>query len=290
MRVTPAIKPTQHSALLADRHCGKGTRLIYYMNPGELLSRSFTPKDTHSVKGDLLIVYAEVDRVGAYSVDRTLATTSVLGFSSPSFSFGMDIILPAEINQQLRDVLLSDPNAGTSRGKPDSNPEVRAVRAMDEFKGTFIPEVSESASGVFVLFRFLPFSSFVSLSSTTPARKICGALSWRRRWEDDREFINEAFVLSNCTILRDKYANIAKLSILCVIAALDLIRQYERNKPLVDFLTTKKMFNFNESVCFISFFLHCVFFNTDLGCSSVLSQSARGLVHQSAAMGHAPHV
>lgn len=145
VRVTPSIKPTQHSALLADRHCGKGTRLIYYMNPGELLSRPFTPKDTHSVKGDLLIVYAEVDRVGAYSVERTLATTSVLGFSSPSFSFGMDIILPAEINQELRDVLLSDPKAGTSRGKPDSNPEVRAVRAMDEFKGTFIPEVSESA-------------------------------------------------------------------------------------------------------------------------------------------------
>lgn len=138
------------------------------MNPGELLSRAFTPKDTHSVKGDLLIVYAEVDRVGVYSVERTLATTSVLGFSSPSFSFGMDIMLPAEINQELRDVLLSDPNAGTSRGKPDSNPEVRAVRAMDEFKGTFIPEVSQRASGVFVLFYFVsirfpflfPFPSF----------------------------------------------------------------------------------------------------------------------------------
>ena len=141
--MSPAFQFTQQSALLADLHCGEGTRLIYYMNMGELLSRAFTPKDTHSVKGDLLIMYAEVDRVGDFSVQRSLATTAVLGFSSPSFSFGMDIMLPAETNQQLREVLLSDPDAGIAPGRPSGNDEVRALRAISSFRGVFIPEVKE---------------------------------------------------------------------------------------------------------------------------------------------------
>lgn len=46
------------SALLADKHCGEGVKLIYYLSPGELLSREINFKDTHSPRGDLLVVSA----------------------------------------------------------------------------------------------------------------------------------------------------------------------------------------------------------------------------------------
>lgn len=62
MRVSEATAPITLAPLLADRHCGEGTELILYMNPGELLSRPFTSKDTHSTAGDLLVVYAAVGR------------------------------------------------------------------------------------------------------------------------------------------------------------------------------------------------------------------------------------
>ena len=132
---------------MADRHCGPGTKLILYMNTGEMLSRTFTSKDTHSVRGDLLVAYTEVERVGIASVDRTLATMSVLGFSSPSFSFGMDILLPAEINQQLRDVVVasSDEEAEEEQGRKKSwaalDDDTKAVRALGKFRGVFVPEV-----------------------------------------------------------------------------------------------------------------------------------------------------
>lgn len=136
-----AEPPLALAPLLADRHCGEGTRLIYYMNLGELLSRKFTSKDTHSVSGDLLVAYAEISRVGQASVDRALATTKVLGFSSPSFSFGMDIMLPAETNQQLRDVLLSDGEAKRKRGRASLSEDTRALHTIGAFEGVFVPEV-----------------------------------------------------------------------------------------------------------------------------------------------------
>ncbi|CBN75425.1 expressed unknown protein [Ectocarpus siliculosus] len=135
--VSEAISPITLAPLLADRHCGKGTKLVFYMNPGELLSRKFTSKDTHSAAGDLLVVYAEVGRVGEASIRRALATMSVLGFSSPSFSFGMDIMLPVHTNGQLRELLLSDPGA-TGKGL---DRESQAVHALGKYSGVFVPEV-----------------------------------------------------------------------------------------------------------------------------------------------------
>ncbi|CAM9604376.1 unnamed protein product [Scytosiphon promiscuus] len=141
VRVQEAVSPITLAALVADRHCGEDTKLIFYMNPGELLSRSFTSKDTHSAAGDLLVMYAEVSRIGEASVRRTLATMSVLGFSSPSFSFGMDIMLPVNVNQQLRDVLLSDPDAVRGKGRENMKQDVQAIRALGKFRGVFVPEV-----------------------------------------------------------------------------------------------------------------------------------------------------
>ena len=149
--VSEAESPISMSPLMADRHCGEGTRLIYYLNTGEMLSRTITSKDTHSVRGDLLVAYTDVDRVGQASVDRTRATMSVLGFSSPSFSFGMDIMLPAEINQQLRDLVVTS-DADARGGKEEvrkmkgvrtsAEEDAMAVRAIGEVKGVFVPEVS----------------------------------------------------------------------------------------------------------------------------------------------------
>lgn len=72
-----------------------------------------------------------------------MATMSVLGFSSPSFSFGMDIMLPVGINQQLRDLLLSDPDAAAGvKGRASvKDRDVLAVKALQKFKGVFVPEV-----------------------------------------------------------------------------------------------------------------------------------------------------
>eukprot|EP00903_Cladosiphon_okamuranus_P008170 g7869.t1 len=141
VRVSEAVSPINLAPLLADRYCGEGTELILYMNPGELLSRKFTSKDTHSTAGDLLVVYAEVDRIGEANMARVLATMSVLGFSSPSFSFGTDVLLPVDSNQQLRDVLLSDTTAFDRKDRTSTDRDLQAVRALDKFNDVFVPEV-----------------------------------------------------------------------------------------------------------------------------------------------------
>ncbi|CAM9769234.1 unnamed protein product [Ectocarpus sp. 6 AP-2014] len=95
------------AALQADRACGNGTKLIYYMSPGQVLSREFTSKDTHSARGDLLVSYTEVDKLETSNALRATISTLILGFNAPSFTYGTDLILPADTNAELRKVLLS---------------------------------------------------------------------------------------------------------------------------------------------------------------------------------------
>ena len=75
-----------HASLLADVYCGEGTKLVYYLGPGEVISRTFTSKDTHCTRGDLLVPFTEAERLDEFHLKRTQATTSLLGFGSPSFS------------------------------------------------------------------------------------------------------------------------------------------------------------------------------------------------------------
>lgn len=75
-----------HASLLADVYCGQGTQLIYYLGPGEVISRTFTRKDTHGTRGDLLVPFTEPERLDEFHVKRTQATTALLGFGAPSFS------------------------------------------------------------------------------------------------------------------------------------------------------------------------------------------------------------
>ncbi|CAM9442866.1 unnamed protein product [Ectocarpus sp. 4 AP-2014] len=95
----------EYGALNADRICGNGTRMIYYMDAGEVLSRTFTKKDTHTIQGDLIVSYTGADDLPLGTTRRAMGSTAILGFTSPSFVHGNDLILPKEINAQLRALL-----------------------------------------------------------------------------------------------------------------------------------------------------------------------------------------
>lgn len=84
-----------------------------------------------------------------------MATTTLLGYHAPSFTYGTDLILPVETNIKLRGILLS---AAVAEGKLDGNVEDKAkgevefevireyMSAMNTTYSTqgkrFIPEVS----------------------------------------------------------------------------------------------------------------------------------------------------
>lgn len=104
MRIANA-SDVEYGALSADRACGSGTRLIYYMNVGQVLSRTFSSKDTHTLRGDLVVAFTEKEDVDKVHARRAIATTALLGFNAPSFTYGGDLILPSETNAQLRSVL-----------------------------------------------------------------------------------------------------------------------------------------------------------------------------------------
>ncbi|CAN0285107.1 unnamed protein product [Ectocarpus sp. 6 AP-2014] len=98
-------KSVSHGALIADEVCGKGTRLIYYIEAGQVVSRTFTEKDTHTVLGNLIVSHANADEVPPVYARRALGSTVLLGVTTPTFTHGSDLILPAETNAQLRAVL-----------------------------------------------------------------------------------------------------------------------------------------------------------------------------------------
>ena len=116
------------AALLADKYCGAGTKLIYYLNAGELLSREINFKDTHSPRGDLLVVYG----------NEIQPTAAILGFSSPTF--GPDIMLPAEINGQLRQIIVA--GHGSKEAKTyDSSDVAYPVNLLSRISNSSVPQV-----------------------------------------------------------------------------------------------------------------------------------------------------
>ncbi|CAM9840562.1 unnamed protein product [Scytosiphon promiscuus] len=89
------------SALFADQHCGEGTKLVLYMRLGSVLSRSFTSKDTHTPRGDLVVIYGDA-RQSYRDAEIARETAAVLGFDAPSFTYGTDLLLPVGANEELR--------------------------------------------------------------------------------------------------------------------------------------------------------------------------------------------
>lgn len=79
-----SITPNAHlSSLFADEHCGEGTKLILYMQPGSVLARSFTSKDTHTPRGELLVVYGDARK--SYR-DAVIARETAAVRASPPLS------------------------------------------------------------------------------------------------------------------------------------------------------------------------------------------------------------
>lgn len=128
-----------NSGLLADRFCGEDTELIYYMRPGSVISRTFTAKDTHSPKGDLLVVYTDAARSSYHDSQLAHATAAVLGFNAPSFTYGTDLMLPVEVNEALRDALL-DGLEGVNR-EDEMSTDAQALEAVSEYNDISVPQV-----------------------------------------------------------------------------------------------------------------------------------------------------
>lgn len=136
--------------------CGENTKLIFYMSPGQTITRTFTAKDTHSPLKELLVTYAEVARVGAENRYRAEATTAVLGFEAPSFTYGTDLILPADTNEQLRALMRASVGddesiAAAAKSAPSWLEHEEDMQLFskyesimpgdDPFDGMFVPEV-----------------------------------------------------------------------------------------------------------------------------------------------------
>lgn len=132
------------SSLLADKYCdAEATQFIYYLNAGELLSRTIHYKDTHSPRGDLLVVYTEQEHLQeAGSATNGEATAAVLGFTPPSFTRGADIVLPSIVNQQLRDVLIR--SHGSKEDQGEAGDDDYAARLLSGFSDVSVQQVSKS--------------------------------------------------------------------------------------------------------------------------------------------------
>lgn len=122
MRDTP---DADLASLYADKFCGPGTSLIYYAEADSVISRTFTSKDTHSPNGDLLVVYSEPRSRRAHELSSL--TNAVLGFKSPSFTQGADLILPVGANAALREKVLS-----TLGGSDEMGEAAVALREMGD--------------------------------------------------------------------------------------------------------------------------------------------------------------
>lgn len=138
----------EHSAVHADKACGPGTRLIYYMEVGEVLSRPFTPKDTHSPRGDLIVSFTDAESGHQECDRRAKAADILLGFYPPCFTYGSDLILPAELNQQLRGIVRArtrDDKGGPGNDVDDDLTGDLATLAAshDEYASVHVPEVGE---------------------------------------------------------------------------------------------------------------------------------------------------
>lgn len=123
------------ASLFADVYCGTGTKLVYYMVPGSVLSRAFTPKDTHSPRGDLLVSYVDA-RSSMRDKEMAQETMGILGFDPPSFVHGTDLMLPISANVDLRQLLVSEHGLGSIRDEDEA-----ALTAISQYDRVYVPQV-----------------------------------------------------------------------------------------------------------------------------------------------------
>lgn len=128
-------RSVRSASLFADHFCGEDTSIIYYMRTGSVLSRTFTSKDTHSPRGDLLVVYGD-SKNNFHDSEVARQTSEVLGFKAPSFTHGTELMLPVGVNAELRAELIS------GREDDGEDAEEAAFNAIESFENIFVPQVS----------------------------------------------------------------------------------------------------------------------------------------------------
>lgn len=112
------------------------------MKAGSLLSRSFTSKDTHSPRGELLVAYSDGRGADYASRASSRASSILLGFESPLFTFGTDLILPSFINNELRELLLLDEESTTTTTSSFTlGDDELALKVLADVKEVSAPEV-----------------------------------------------------------------------------------------------------------------------------------------------------
>eukprot|EP00903_Cladosiphon_okamuranus_P017929 g16497.t1 len=122
----------EHASLNADKACGPDTRLIFYMEIGEVLSRTFTEKDTHTPRGDLIVSFIDIEPSNTECARRAMGTSILLGFSPPCFTYGSDLILPADLNEQLRGILRESKVLGPEEGALQVGQKATAEDDVDD--------------------------------------------------------------------------------------------------------------------------------------------------------------
>lgn len=141
MTISPS-EHVQYSALLADRHCGDESELIFYLEPGNLLSRAFTSRDTHTLGGDLLVMYTEARRASPGESRFAKASGAVLDLGGgPSFTSGTDVVLPVSANTDLRATLTDEESSYNGGGEESPCDDAALIERLSRFPDVYVPQV-----------------------------------------------------------------------------------------------------------------------------------------------------
>lgn len=134
------------ASLAADKACGTQARLIYYMDPGEVLSRPFTARDTYSRKGELLVRLTDAKLAGREFSRRSMGTNTLLGFYGLSFTYGSELILPAHRNVHLRAILWAAMAKSESNGNVEHAEDNIGTHIFKEYLDSLWRNHSDKAS------------------------------------------------------------------------------------------------------------------------------------------------
>lgn len=130
---------------MADHHCGDHTESIFYLEPGSLLSRPFTARDTHTAGGDLLVMFTEARRASPGESRFAEASGEVLDLGGgPSFTSGTDVVLPVSANEDLRATLSDEEEeGGYYEDGSDEAPcdDAALIERMSRFPDVYVPQV-----------------------------------------------------------------------------------------------------------------------------------------------------
>lgn len=119
------------------------------MSVGQLLTRTFTPKDTHTLSGELIVGFTGHGEGDKECIRRAMASSCLLEYPAPCFTCGAaDVILPAEANANLRRYLLTNWRGRPNTPGPDVPLDDRLVsyvaslaKNQRRLAGIHVPEV-----------------------------------------------------------------------------------------------------------------------------------------------------